>query len=93
MSLGQAASALSINPYMFAVSRFICGIGHSGYMTINGIYSMEFLTPRWRQLAGCLGPLGEGIILLAILAWAIQPWRLLIWAVASPFLTIFFVAM
>lgn len=93
MALGQILSAISINPYMFAISRFICGIGHAGYMTINGIYSMEFLTPKWRQLAGCLGPLGEGIILLSILAYFIQPWRILIWTVASPFLTIIPIAL
>lgn len=62
-----------------------------GYFTINGIYVMEFLTPSWRQLAGCLGPLGEGVILLAILAYLIQPWRLLVWATGFPLITIFFI--
>lgn len=60
-------------------------------MTLNGIYAMEFLTPSWRQLAGCLGPLGEGIIILAILAYVIQPWRLLTWVTAFPFITILFI--
>ncbi|CAL8122318.1 unnamed protein product [Orchesella dallaii] len=90
MGLGQVGTALSINPYFFALSRFICGIGLAGYMTINGIYAIEFLTPSWRQLASCLGPLGEGVILLGILAYLIEPWRLLTWATAFPFISIIF---
>jgi len=59
-----------------------------GYLSLNGIYTMEFLTPAWRQLGGCLGPLGEGVIILAILAYFIQPWRLLMVATTLPMASI-----
>ncbi|XP_021952032.2 organic cation transporter protein [Folsomia candida] len=91
MTVGESVSAVAPNPYVFAVARFICGIGLAGYFSLNGIYTMEFLTPRWRQLGGCLGPLGEGLMILGVLAYFIRPWRLLLWATTFPFVTVLFV--
>jgi len=34
MGVGQGASALATNPYLFTLARFICGIGLAGIFSL-----------------------------------------------------------
>lgn len=61
-------------------------VGVIGCLSIAAIYSMEFLTPRYRPIAGSVGPWGEGVMLLAGLAYFVRPWRTLIWYSMVPYL-------
>jgi hypothetical protein len=58
---------------------------HTGCLSIATIYSMEFLTPSARTIPGSIGPWGEGLMLLAGLAYLVRPWRTLIWYSMTPY--------
>ncbi|CAG7729670.1 unnamed protein product [Allacma fusca] len=88
MFLGQVCSAIAPNFYVYGAARFLAGIGFAGYILISAIYSMEFHTTEYRQVCGSVGPWGEGVMLLGLLAYLIRPWRHLCWATTVPFLLI-----
>ncbi|CAG7832514.1 unnamed protein product [Allacma fusca] len=90
MLLGGAASSISPSPYVFAAARFLIGVNISTYMVMATIYPMEFFTPKYRSLSGTLGPWGEGVILLALLAYFFPSWRTLSWVTCLPMTLIFF---
>ncbi|CAG7832469.1 unnamed protein product [Allacma fusca] len=85
--LGSVLTALAPNPYVYAIARFMCGAGFCGFLSISAIYAMEFLTPQYRVLAS-VGPFGEGIMLLGLVAYLIRPWRSLVWVTILPFFAI-----
>ncbi|CAG7724543.1 unnamed protein product, partial [Allacma fusca] len=85
MAFGSVLSAIAPNPYVYAAARFVCGAGYSGFICILAIYSMEFLTPRWRPVSGCASPSGIGTMLLGLLAYYFRVWRTLVWVTAAPF--------
>ncbi|CAL8092517.1 unnamed protein product [Orchesella dallaii] len=89
MAFGQFLSSVAPNPILYGIARFICGAGISGFMGLSTIYPMEFLTPKYRMLTGGVGPWGEGIILLALLANYFTEWRTLVWITALPFVFVF----
>ncbi|CAG7819617.1 unnamed protein product, partial [Allacma fusca] len=88
MGMGSAVSAVATDPYLYGFCRFLCGAGLSGYLGLTSVYTMEFQTPRWRPLCGAVGPWGEGIMILAALAYFIPSWRLLTMATSLPFILI-----
>lgn len=47
---------------------------------------MEFMPPKQRSLSTAVGPTGEGIMILSILAYFFRPWRTLYWITVAPFL-------
>ncbi|ODN00544.1 Organic cation transporter 1 [Orchesella cincta] len=88
MFFGTLMSALSPTIYIYAVARFIAGIGFCGCINVSSMAVMEFMTPKWRSLSNCLGPMGEGVMLLSCIAYFIRPWRLLYLATAVPYVLI-----
>ncbi|OXA44164.1 solute carrier family 22 member 15-like [Folsomia candida] len=86
MAFGQGLSSLAPNPVVYAVARFFAGAGISGFMGMSTIYPLEFMTPNYRLLIGSVGPWGEGIMLFALLAYYVAPWRSLLFYSALPFI-------
>jgi hypothetical protein len=60
-------------------------------MGMSTIYPLEFMTPSRRLLIGSVGPWGEGIMILALLAYFVQTWRNLLLISAFPFLFVLIV--
>jgi len=60
-------------------------------MGMSTIYPLEFMTPNRRLLIGSVGPWGEGIMLLALLAYFVPVWRNLLVVSSLPFLVVFIV--
>lgn len=52
---------------------------------------MEFMPKRFRSLANCIGPLGEGVMILSVMSYYIRPWRTLYWMTTMPFALIVFI--
>ena len=55
-----------------------------GSFVVCYVHLMEFLTPKWRTICGCVSLMPEGEMLLALLAYLISSWRLLTIATAAP---------
>ncbi|CAG7726495.1 unnamed protein product [Allacma fusca] len=91
MALGSILTAASPNPYVYAFARFLCGSSFSGFLSLNAIYSMEFLTPNWRPVASAVSPVGVAIMILGLLGYLIRPWRSLVYATCIPFIGIIFI--
>ncbi|CAG7727980.1 unnamed protein product [Allacma fusca] len=91
MCVGQGLSAAAPSPIYYATARFLCGAGLSGFMGMSTIYPMEFLTPKWRQLCGSVGPWGEGVMLLALMAYFWRNWRQFLWISCLPFILVIFI--
>ena len=91
MGLATAVSAVATDPYVYGTARVICGAGLASFLGVTSIYTMEFLTPDMRPLGGAVGPWGEAIMLMSLLAYYIRSWRNLLWANVVPFGLIFVV--
>ncbi|CAG7723505.1 unnamed protein product [Allacma fusca] len=70
-------SAVANNIYLFGASRLLAGIGLGGFYCVYYIFLMEFLTPKWRTIAGCVSIWSVGIMTLALLAYLLKSWRYL----------------
>ncbi|XP_021957175.1 organic cation transporter protein [Folsomia candida] len=88
LSLGSTMSALAGNPYIYALARFLCGAGVTSFMNVTLVGVVEVMPTKWRSLSNCIGPTGEGIMILSLLAYLIRPWRTLYWATVAPFVLI-----
>lgn len=53
--------------------------------------AIEFMPPEKRSLSSAVGPTGEGIMILSILAYFFRPWRMLYWITVAPFSLIFLI--
>jgi hypothetical protein len=51
-------------------------------------YLMEFLTPEFRTICGCVSLWSVGEMMLALGAWFIPEWRQLSWLISLPALFI-----
>ncbi|OXA60960.1 solute carrier family 22 member 13 [Folsomia candida] len=91
VSLGSSVSAASPSPYVYAVSRFCSGAGIQCFINVTGAGVMEFMPPKFRSLANCIGPLGEGIMILSVISYYVRPWRTLYWITTAPFVLIIFI--
>ncbi|XP_021946577.2 organic cation transporter-like protein [Folsomia candida] len=91
LALGSTVSAISPNPYVYAIARFICGCGIPAYINITCMAAIEFMPPEKRSLSSAVGPTGEGIMILSILAYFFRPWRMLYWITVAPFSLIFLI--
>ncbi|CAG7832213.1 unnamed protein product [Allacma fusca] len=69
---------------MYAISRFLAGFGMGGCFVVYLVHLMEFLTPSWRTICGCvsLWPIGE--MLLGLIAYLVPNWRYLTVITALP---------
>ncbi|CAG7733132.1 unnamed protein product [Allacma fusca] len=70
-------SGVANNIYLFGGSRFLAGVGLGGFYCVYYIFLMEFLTPKWRTIAGCVSIWSVGIMSLALLAYLLPSWRYL----------------
>ncbi|CAG7733131.1 unnamed protein product [Allacma fusca] len=70
-------SGVANSIYLFGASRFLAGIGLGGFYCVYYIFFMEFLTPKWRTIAGCVSLWSVGIMTLALLAYLLKSWRYL----------------
>jgi hypothetical protein len=52
---------------------------------------MEFLTPTWRTICGCISFWAIGEMFLGLFGYLIVPWRTLSWATSLPAFGIFIV--
>ncbi|CAG7838216.1 unnamed protein product [Allacma fusca] len=77
MGIFGFTSGIVTEIYSFAVSRFLAGLGLGGFYGTYYIYLMEFLTPKWRTLVGCVSVWSLGIMILALMAYLIPSWRYL----------------
>lgn len=57
-------------------------------MNVTLVGVVEVMPTKWRSLSNCIGPTGEGIMILSLLAYLIRPWRTLYWATVAPFVLI-----
>ncbi|ODM95999.1 Organic cation transporter protein [Orchesella cincta] len=76
--------AAAIDPWSYAIARFLAGFGVGACFVIYLSHLMEFLTPAWRTICGTISfwPFGE--MLLGLLAYLIVGWRWLTIIVALP---------
>ncbi|CAG7822329.1 unnamed protein product [Allacma fusca] len=84
LMLGSIASSVATSPITYACARFIVGAGVSSLLILTTVYPMEFLTPKWRTMCGAMGPWGEGLMTLSLLAYYFRPWRELCLVTAAP---------
>ncbi|CAG7821604.1 unnamed protein product [Allacma fusca] len=90
LMLGSISSSFAGSLFTYAIARFFVGVGVSSILVLASYYPMEFLTPRWRCVSGsAAGPLGEGVMTLAILARYFRPWRQLCLATSVPMMIMF----
>ncbi|CAG7723726.1 unnamed protein product [Allacma fusca] len=84
MAIFGMLPALSWDPISYAVARFLAGVGQGGSFTVYLVHLMEFLTPSWRAVCGCVSfwPLGE--MLLGLVAYLVPNWRFITIATAIP---------
>ncbi|CAG7832512.1 unnamed protein product, partial [Allacma fusca] len=87
--LAGAASGVSSSPFFYAATRFVIGFSIATYMVVGAIYPMEFFTPKYRSLSGTIGPWGEGVMLLALLAYLFPDWKTLSWISSLPMILVF----
>jgi MFS family permease len=89
MSIFGAASGLVTDVYSFAATKFLTGLGVGGYYVVYSIYLIEFLTPSWRTICGCVSLWFLGELILTLFAYFIPSWRILTLATSLPGLLIF----
>ena len=65
-------AAASDSWVMFAVFRFLIGIGRGFLLTSLGSYSVEFLTVRWRSLSSIRPAWGIGLMLFAAASYGLK---------------------
>ena len=82
-------SGLVTDIYSFAIAKFLAGIGVGGFYVVYNIYLIEFLTPSWRTICGCVSIWFIGEMLLTLFAYFIPSWRMLTLAASLPTLLIF----
>eukprot|EP00048_Salpingoeca_helianthica_P018908 m.243494 g.243494 ORF g.243494 m.243494 type:complete len:496 (+) comp27852_c0_seq1:62-1549(+) len=73
-------SALASSFALFVVLRFAAGFAVGGLMTVNFVYMSEFIGPTWRGFTGSFTMVffAIGEVLLALIAYALPSWRLLL---------------
>ena len=67
-------AAFSVSWYMFAVMRFLIGIGIGGVLVVAFNFSVEFLPIRWRSLQTVLPTWALGVSLFALAAYILDNW-------------------
>ncbi|CAG7821037.1 unnamed protein product, partial [Allacma fusca] len=84
IGFGGILPGLATSPITCAIARFIAGFGNGGCFVGFLVHLMEFLTPSWRIICGCISlwPMGE--MLLGLLAYHIPNWRYLTVVSALP---------
>lgn len=90
-SLCGALSALIPWYSLYAVARFLTGVGTGGAATTNFVLGIEFMPPRVRSIVGCLynGAFALGVLVFVPLAAATPSWRLLCLVTAVPGFAVF----
>jgi len=54
-------------------------------MNVTLVGVVEVMPPKYRSLSNCIGPTGEGLMILSVMAYFIRPWRNLFWWSILPF--------
>jgi len=83
------ASGLVYDEFVYGVARFFAGVGCGGFYVVYSIYLIEFLTPSWRTISGCLSLWFLGEMALAVAAYLMPSWRLLTLVTSSTAFLIF----
>lgn len=74
---------------VFAVCRFISGLGHVGVFMMSFTLSLEYTGSKWRVFCGCLieTPFALGGLIVGFLAWGgIRDWRTLQLVCTAPWI-------
>jgi hypothetical protein len=77
MGFFGVASGLVTHEYLYALTRFFAGVGCGGFYVVYSIYLIEFLTPSWRTICGCVSFWFLGEMALTLAAYLMPPWRIL----------------
>ncbi|KAM3862928.1 solute carrier family 22 member 7-like [Diretmus argenteus] len=80
------ASAFANSYLLFAVLRFLTGVGLTGISMITVVLTVEWVDTKHRAVAGVMGSLlwTLGNMLLAGFAYLVNDWRMLIITVTAP---------
>lgn len=54
-------------------------------MNVTLVAVVEVMPTRWRSFSNCIGPTGEGLMILSVLSYFIRPWRTLYLVTLAPF--------
>ncbi|OXA36584.1 Organic cation transporter protein [Folsomia candida] len=84
------ASGWAPDPYSYAATRFVAGFAVGGCFVVYMNYLMEFLTPSFRTICGCVSLWAVGEMMLAFIAYNLPHWRHLTFATTLPTFLIFF---
>ena len=84
MGLFGLCSGLAFDLYTYGILKFLCGIGIGGFYCVYYIYLIEFLTPSFRTICGCLSIWFLGEFTLVLFAYYIESWRILTVATSIP---------
>ncbi|XP_072356423.1 solute carrier family 22 member 7-like [Scyliorhinus torazame] len=79
-------SSFSTSYLMFAVTRFLCGVGLTGMSIISIILTVEWTDMEHRTLVAVMSSLtwSVGNMFLALIAYLIRDWRWLLFTVTTP---------
>ncbi|RUS76069.1 hypothetical protein EGW08_016173 [Elysia chlorotica] len=75
MAVSNIATAFSNSWQVFALCRFIIGAGIGGSAVMVFILNVEFMTPKWRPIAGCFPSWAIGVCCFSLSAYLLQDWR------------------
>lgn len=84
MGLLGMLPAAAFDPWSYAVSRYLAGLGVGACFVVYLAHLMEFLTPSWRTIVGTVMTWPFGEMLLGLLAYLIVGWRWLTVVSAFP---------
>ncbi|CAL8107343.1 unnamed protein product [Orchesella dallaii] len=82
------ASGWAPDPYMYCLFRFVTGFAVGGCYVVYLNYLMEFLTPQYRTVCGCVSLWAVGEMLLALVGYYMPGWRQINWITSLPVFTI-----
>jgi len=90
-SVCGALSALIPWYSLYAIARFLTGVGTGGAATTNFVLGIEFMPPKVRSVVGCLynGCFALGVLVFVPLAYATPSWRLLCLVTTIPGFAVF----
>lgn len=88
MGTSGCVSALALSPLMYAILRLVSGLATGGLYFVALNFLMEFLTPPYRTICGCVSLWGIGEMLLAITGWFFPNWRKLLFVISLPVLVL-----
>lgn len=75
LSITNVIAAFSVHWPMFTVMRFFIGMASGVLAIVTVIYSMEFVTGKWRAVVSALPFTNVGGLIFSLVSMALRDWR------------------